>query len=434
MTVAELFVNIGLKGADKTTKGLSNIGKELKDVSNAGLATKAALLGVFVGLERLTGWASQIGMDMTKFTTVTGISAQELQKWTYAANRYDVSAEEMMTTIKGVSAAMADMRLGKGAPESLGILAKYVGFDQKKADDTLYVISKIQEFIKSGAASPAIVNQLTKAFGISENVFQMLANMSLEKDKLSQSQFITDSEISRLTNVNKQWKDLWYTIRTIGIKLVASEGAIAVNQLAKAFQFLGSTATAISRLLNEFKTLKTVLMVVGAAIAAYFAPITATIAGITLLLGEFQKKREGASNLIDDVVNFFTPKKQYGPMTEEQTKKQQYDREYHGFLKNWLPSFLTGENKEEPSVAEQVKPVKPASVIRQTEQKMANEDLVTKLSTEMNTDNSRTNQNNTSSYTVNIYGTDTNKATDVGDAVKQILNARNQSPARLQRN
>ncbi len=236
MTIAELFVNIGLKGADTTVKGLKGIAKGVDNIASTSLAAKAAVLGMIVGMERLTGFASQVGMDLHKFTTTTGLSSRELQKWQYAAGRFDVSGEEMTNTIMGVQSAMTDMLMGKGQPESLGLLADAVGFDPKKANDTFYVMRKIQQFAKT--QPPGLASNLLKSFGISANMFQALKSMNLEKDKIAEKDIITDEEKQRLVDINIAWKDFWHTLKTLSIKAVAKDGIEGIKVLTDAFKSL----------------------------------------------------------------------------------------------------------------------------------------------------------------------------------------------------
>lgn len=299
MTIGELFINLGVKGASAVGKTLTGVQKGMGDVVSSSLAAKAAILGVIVGLERLTGFASQIGMDLNKFAVTTGLSTDELQKWQYAMGRFDVSADETASTIKGVQNAMTDMMLGKGAPGSLDLLASKVGFDPKKANDTFYVMKKLQDFAKT--QPPGVAHNLLKDFGITDNVFQAMKNMNLEVDKISKKDIINQKQIKQLTDINKAWKDFWFSLRTMGVKIVATEGLGAVQQLAGAFRLLIDAGKYVLDLVEKFKLLKLILAGIGIALAIYFAPLTATVAGLVLLLADIQKYREGKDSVVGTI-------------------------------------------------------------------------------------------------------------------------------------
>ncbi len=299
MTIAELFIKLGITGTEENAKKLKETDKGMKDIGSTALATKAAIIGMVVGLERLTGYASQVGMDLHKFNVTTGLSTEELQKWQYAAMRFDVSGEEMSNTIRGVQNSMSDMLMGKGSPEALGLLADKVGFDPARARDTFYVMSKIQEFAKK--MPPDIASNLLKSFGISDNMFQALKSMDLAVDKISKKHIISEGEIKRLKDINIAWKDFWFSLKTMGIKFIAAEGIQGIKILTNAFKGLTTIGKMVSDLTKKFVGLKGVLMIIGAAVAAYFAPITVAVAGLIYLLSEFQKYKEGKENLFSTV-------------------------------------------------------------------------------------------------------------------------------------
>lgn len=301
MNIAELFVNIGVKGGEAIGKTLGSVKTGLASIAESSLAAKAAVLGVVIGLERLTGFASQAGMQLSKFQTLTGGSTDELQKWQYALGRFDVSAEETQGTLTHLQSAMADMKLTGQAPAGLNMLANTVGFDPKKSDDMFYVMGKIQEFLKSQPT--AMGNQIAKTFGLSENMIQGMRLMNLEKDKIAKGNIINPGEIQRLTQINKAWKDFWFTLRSMGIKFVAAEGIAGIHALMGAFKALMAAGKYVSDLVKRFEILKYVLIGIGAVIGIAFAPLTTIITGLILLLSDIQKFREGKDSVIGTVAN-----------------------------------------------------------------------------------------------------------------------------------
>lgn len=305
MKIAELFVQLGVKGADVAGKALSGMAKGINHIASASLEAKAAVAAVVYGMERMTGWASQAGMDLYKFGVTTGLSTDELQKWQYALGRFDVTGEETANTIMGIQTAMSDMLMGKGSPEGLALLADKVGFDQTKARDTFYVLGKIQEFVKT--QPPDIANNLMKSFGISGNMFQALKSMNMERDKLSKKQIISEREIEQLKNINMAWKDFWFTLRTMGIKFIAAEGIQGIRILTNAFKGMMSIGKDLGGFISKFKGLGTVLAGLAVLAAAWASPwiaMQAAIAGVIYLLSEYQKYKTGKDNIFSSVGNF----------------------------------------------------------------------------------------------------------------------------------
>jgi len=125
--------------------------------------------------------------------------------------------------------------------------------------------------------------------------------MNKETDKLEDKDIVSQKEIEKLANINKAWHKFWHSLKTFGIKLVASEGMDAVYKLVGAFKLILDAARYVIELTNKFQGLKMVLMAIGVALAAYFAPISAAVAGIIFLLSKIQEFREGKEGLLKSV-------------------------------------------------------------------------------------------------------------------------------------
>lgn len=303
MKIADLFINIFLKDTG-VEKGLKKTETSMQGIVSSSLLAKAAVLGVIAALERMTGAASQRGMDLYKFQKATGLSAQELQKWQYAAGRFDVSGQEMAETISNLQGSMTDMLMGKGAPEAMGLFSQFgIELDPTKFRDTFYLMGKIQEFAKK--APPDVARNLLKSLNINDNVLQMLKSMDLEKDKISKKFIITDDEITKLTEINKAWKDMWFAVQSLGTKFVAKNGLFAVDTLRNVFTLFTNIASAIADIIDKSQALKVGLAAIAAIILAVFAPITAAVSAIILLLSDVQNLLNGKDSVIGKVGKWF---------------------------------------------------------------------------------------------------------------------------------
>ena len=296
MTIAELFVKIGVAGAEGVTKSLGRVQTSLGGLLDSSLATKAGILGVIAGLERLTGFASQVGMDLTKFNMTTGLSTAALQNWQYMGQKFDVTGQEMASTITGLQTTMTDMMLGKGMPEGAAALGI------KMTRDPYNLMEQLTK--KAKELPPDVARNLIKSFGISDNVFQMMRSVNLEMDKIKGKDIISTKEIKKLTDINKAWKDMWFGMRTMGIKIVAKEGLGAVEELGNAFRLLADAGKYVFDLVEKFKPLKFILIAIAGIVALMFSPFTAAIAAATALiaiLSDIQKFREGKASVIGDI-------------------------------------------------------------------------------------------------------------------------------------
>lgn len=301
MKIAEFFVQMGIKGAEKTTQALGGIQKGMFDLSSQSLLTKAGILGMLYGLERLTNIAGEQGMALLQFANYTGLSTDRLQKWQYVARQSGVSAEEMTGSIKGIQDAMSKMRTGQGAPMGWSDVARTVGLDFSKVDDTFYVIDKLKEYAKTTNLPRGLANQYLASFGLSESTIQMLRTTRYEIDKVKPGNIFSSREISQLASIKVQWENFWDGIKKAGVRIAGSYSPEVIKNLQGAFDWVLTTIQNIRTLIKEIPEIGAAFKAVGLIVAAYFAPMTTIFAGITMLLNEWQKKRKGEDNIFDDL-------------------------------------------------------------------------------------------------------------------------------------
>jgi hypothetical protein len=291
MTIAELFVEIGVKGAEKAISGLGKIKDGVAGIAESSLAANAALAGIIYGLQRMTLMSADTGMELQRFGNLTGLSTDSLQRWQFALRQSGVSAEETAGSIKGVQSAIADMQLGKGPPGGIGIIAQYTGgFDKNQINDTFYVMDKLKQFAQNKAVPTAFGNNFLKSFGLSENAIQGLRSMTTDLNKVKPSYIYTPAEIARLAKIQVAWDNLFAEIKMFGVRLGGSFGPKVVQGLQDAFH----EAVKLSKL---FSGLKVIAVTAAIAISAAFAPLTAVIAGIVFALSELKKYQDGKTTV-----------------------------------------------------------------------------------------------------------------------------------------
>lgn len=310
MTIAELFVNIGVKGADQTAKSVATVETGLKDVASTGLAAKAAVIGLIYGLEKLTGMAGARGMELQQFAGATGLSAEKLQKWQYAARQFGVQNEEVAGSVKSVQTAMTDMLLGKGAPAGFGYVSSKVGLDPTRLRDTFYVMDKLQKFAKE--VPPDVAANVLKSFGISDTMFQFFAKNKQDIDKVKPSNIFSEREVAALARVDVAWSNFWNRFKMIIGGLTAQNGIKGINVLSGAMSGAQKFFSDLGKATQGIENFKTIAVTAGALIAAAWAPITAAIAGIIYLLDQYNKKKNGEKDTFFDDDTGFLGKK--GPI------------------------------------------------------------------------------------------------------------------------
>lgn len=256
MQIAELFVNLGLKGADQTGKALGGVKSSLGDVKSMSLEAKAAILAVVYGLEHLMSNSAQTGTALMNFNALTGMSAKSLQQWQYAARQAGVSGEELTGSMKGVQNVMANMLLGKGAPEGLAMVANKVGFDLNKARDTAYVMQQLQKFAQS--VPQDVGNQMLKSFGVSEGTIAAMRRNMFTQENFAKAPTYSDKEVSTLNKVDVAWANLGQTVQMAIGHFTSKHGLSLVNDLAKATAEILKLANAFTVLADKIKLFDTI--------------------------------------------------------------------------------------------------------------------------------------------------------------------------------
>lgn len=233
MNVGEFFISLGIKGSGKTVGALNSVKTGLGDVKSMSLEAKAAIIAAVYGFEQLMKSSSQAGTNLENFNALTGISAQTLQQYQYAARQVGVSNDEMRGSFVSVQNVMTNMRLGKGAPEGLGMLQRKVGFDASKAlKDTEYVMKKLQEYANS-EKEVSMRNSVLKSFGLSDTVIAGMARNAFRPEVMAKAPRYNDQEVKQLDRVNAAWSNLGNKMQMAIGHFNALHGGQLVNDISK---------------------------------------------------------------------------------------------------------------------------------------------------------------------------------------------------------
>lgn len=252
MTIAEFFIQIGIKGDDKTDGAFKKLKNGLSDMKSMSLEAKAALVGVLYGLERMMSQSAAMGSNLTNFQQLTGLSAKTLQQWTYAARQAGVSGEEFTGNLKGVQQAMSNMLMGKGAPEGMGLLANKVGFDPAKARDTFYVMEQLQKFAQSDVPAD-LGNNVLKSFGLGEGTIAAMRRNMFTPDNFKKAPTYNEGEMKQLDRVNVAWSNLGQKIQMAFGKFTSKHGMQLVSDISKITDQVLKLADAFMKLSEKLK-------------------------------------------------------------------------------------------------------------------------------------------------------------------------------------
>ena len=194
MKLGELFVDLGV-----------NSGNALNSLTNFSikfLAIKNAASQFADSLDALFGDTARFGQQLVKNNYITGLSVEWMQKMKYRAEQAGSSLEDVLTTMKNLQKANADILMGQGniAPfQKLNIDMSRLRQPAELLDDIMSKIMRLE---------PAFRQAMLSELGISENILHMYTQRTAEIDK---QLLLTREEAEELNLLNRDWVRLQQT-------------------------------------------------------------------------------------------------------------------------------------------------------------------------------------------------------------------------------
>lgn len=269
MNIGELFVTLGIKGQGLGT--LKEVAKTIADLPLDAAAAIAGLAGISFELSHMAEEALKTAIGFQMFSSETGLSWQELQKWQIVAEQANVSAESVASSVSALQRNLAEIRLGRGniAPfQMLGI---------NPNQDAFAVINQLRSRIKG--LNPAMATNMISQMGLSPDMMHVLQ--------------LTDRQFTEFSNhvhgINeRQEKDF----------LQAKQTLVQWGQTFRyaMFGIVADFSEAIEKSL-QFKQALTAVGLVALALGAYFFPVTAAIAALVLVLDDLAVYATGGKSL-----------------------------------------------------------------------------------------------------------------------------------------
>ena len=278
MKIGSLFIALGFQ-----TNGVKELQEAEKTTSRVAVeGTKAALaigsLGIAFGV--MVDMALNAATALNKFRLTSGLSTDQLQQWQYAAEKGNVSGQEITDTILGIQKAQADIKLGRGNIMPWQLL----GVNPNQ--DPMQALSAIRTELNKYPADIARV--IAAEAGISDNVFQMLRDSNFELGKLK-NQFIAQSEqAERLARLRGQWNGIKFEIKAIGLQIteVFRPGMeLVLRALQKAAEMAASFAKWLTSGSVAAEGLRIILIAVAAVVTVLGVAISGLAASAAVLTG-----------------------------------------------------------------------------------------------------------------------------------------------------
>jgi len=177
MNIAELFVNLGIRGSEKTIGSLTQVKSGLGDAKNMAVETKVAILGAMYAVERLFAASGQRGTDLMNFNALLGTGSEMLQRYQYAARQAGLSNQEMTATFGKLAEAGTRMRLGGPMPTGFPLVQKLTGMQPEEmlagGANPEIILKRLREYAQK-EKDIVLRNATLRSFGLSDDMISAL--------------------------------------------------------------------------------------------------------------------------------------------------------------------------------------------------------------------------------------------------------------------
>ncbi|WP_218312349.1 hypothetical protein [Alteromonas antoniana] len=218
-----------ISAKDKTAQAFTSINSRVGALSGNMAKVGGAVTAVTAAFAALTVRAGQNAQELETMSQLAGLSVEEFQSMSYAFNQFNVSQENFADISKDVQDKLGDFlatgagpfkdffeqvapKVGLTAEALKNLSSTDVLIAVKKAMDDANVSAKEQVFYME-----AIANDATKLMPALQDNGKELRKLARDYDSLNIS--LSETEVDKLTDFNKEVKTLQTITNSIGDKI-----------------------------------------------------------------------------------------------------------------------------------------------------------------------------------------------------------------------
>lgn len=260
------------------------------DLEAATLGEGAALLGVAAGLAQVADMAMDAAVGFQRFEAVTGLSSQELQHWQIVAAQANVSAQAVGASVTALQRNLANIAIGQGNISPFLML----GVDPTK--DAFSVLAQLRERVRG--VNPALAANLLQQMGIDPAMVQVLRLGNAEfTEFLATARGLSTPQARGFIEMRREIVQMGLQLRDLGYAAGLALKPL-VDDLFAAVHGIRSLNLSVPALAATFGVL-----------LAMFAPLTAAVAGLLLILEDLATYASGGKSLFGMIEEKFMGEK-----------------------------------------------------------------------------------------------------------------------------
>jgi hypothetical protein len=235
VNLGEFVVKLGVKADTFTVKDFS---RAIADIPLSVAGAIVSLTGLSIGFTELTKNTLDIANNLGVFRAETGLSVEELQRWTGVAKQVGLSTDVVQGSMMRLTNVMANLRLGKmdrGFMLAMGQLFTGTGISPSLSDP-------MQLFRQIGQAArmknPTIATSLLQQMGIDPSMMRIFDLSPKEFSRMaSRGVVMNEGELRAMQDFQEHLSTFGLTIEKSFVPVLEKATPI-LNDLATALGFL----------------------------------------------------------------------------------------------------------------------------------------------------------------------------------------------------
>lgn len=261
LNVGELFVNLGVKGSEKTVGALGGVKKGMGDAASASLETKAAIIGAFYALQQFTNASNKMGTGLINNSILLGETTNAIQEYNYAMRQAGVLNVGVEGTFRSIQKAMTDTLFNGGAPEGLAWIAQHTkggAIGKEQAADYQAHPEKFLLRLQEYAQNEKNIGLRNKVLGsiVGDDMIIALTKNAFTPEVLSKAPKYSPGEVKALNQNDIMWANLFAKINMSVGRFNAKHGGSMVKDVDAVTTALLKLADALITVADKFKLFK----------------------------------------------------------------------------------------------------------------------------------------------------------------------------------
>lgn len=249
MIAGDLFVNLGVKGADKSIGDVEGVNKAMKGLGGTSLLTKAAIVGVFYSLKQIFSSSAEMGAGIKNVSTTLGMMPETLQRYQYAANLAQVSTDQMNESFSKIQQTMADVKFEGKISKELTNLGNALGLANTDIVEFSKNPEKFMQAAQAFANLPIDLDFKVKTLGgvgFNQGMIAALLRNKFSPEILAQANPLSDRQVDALDQLEQQMTKIGIKIKRAMAAFSAANGGQLVADFDKITTSLINMATAFN--------------------------------------------------------------------------------------------------------------------------------------------------------------------------------------------